>query len=242
MRRTILTLALGLSLATTAYAQHAPAPKHSAVPAHSAPAGPHENDAEHAQEHEHELGPINWFDFSNKEQPPWGTYAINLALLIGIYVYFGKDAVKKGLADRRTRIQKEMEEAQKLLDEAQAREKKYKKKLKELDTDIADAKKSLEDAGASERDRIIREAKEKAARMERDAHFLVEQEVKQMHSDVVRETLDATVRQAEELLKKSITAADQERLAEEYLHQLSALAPLERRASIAPPSMRGGGE
>lgn len=244
MKRVAASLAILFALTSSAWAQHAPpkrpgGPAHSAPPAftvapeHSASKAEHENVAEREHEHEHELGPINWFDFSNKEQPPWGTYAINLGLLVFIYWYFGKDALKKGLANRRTRIQKEMEEAQKLLEEAQAREKKYKRKLKELDTDIEQAKKALADAGAGERDRIVREAKEKAARMERDAHFLVEQEVKQMHNDVVRETLDATVQSAEELLKKSINASDQERLAEEYLQQLASLGSLDVQRQVA---------
>lgn len=185
---------------------------------------PHEAQEGHG---EHELGPINWFDFSNSKQPPWGTYAINLAVLLGIYWYFGKDAVKKGLADRRGRIKQEIDDAQRMLKEAESRAKKYQKKLEELDTDIDQAKKSLVLAGTSERDRIVREAKEKAARMERDAHFLVEQELKQIHQDVVRETLDRTVAAAEQLLKRSISPADQERLAEEYLTQLAALRQLD---------------
>jgi F-type H+-transporting ATPase subunit b len=234
MRRILAAVALSFALASSAFAQRTAPPKHSAAPAiQSAAPTEHVEGAKHEEgAHEHELGPINWFDFTNKEQPPWATYAINLGLLAFLYWYFGKDAVKKGLADRRTRIQKEMEEAQKLLDEAQAREKKYKRKLKELDADIEQAKKGLADAGASERDRIIREAKEKAARMERDAHFLVEQELKQMHNDVVRETLDATVRGAEELLGKSIGPADQERLAEEYLTQLASLGTLDARKEV----------
>ncbi len=189
-------------------------------------AEPHEKH-ESGKHAEHELGPINWFDFTNSKQPPWGTYAINLAVLLGIYWYFGKDAVKKGLADRRGRIKQEIDDAQRMLKEAESRAKKYQKKLDELDTDIDQAKKSLTEAGTSERDRIVREAKEKAARMERDAHFLVEQELKQIHQDVVRQTLDRTVTAAEDILKRAIGPADQERLAEEYLTQLAALRQLD---------------
>jgi F-type H+-transporting ATPase subunit b len=201
----------------------------------AAPAGnAHEAPAEHGRQangegkgdaHEHELGPINWFDFSNKEQPPWGAYAINFAILVGIYVYYGRDIVKKGLVERRAGIKREIDEAQKLLEEAEKRAKKYQKKLEHLDKDMEAAKKALVDAGVLERERLIREAREKAARMERDAELLLEAELKQMREDLLRETLDDAVNAAEELLKKSITQADHERLAEEYLQQLSAMKP-----------------
>lgn len=191
----------------------------------SASAG-HEEGEEHAEEH-HELGPINWFDFTNSKQPPWGTYAINLALLLAIYWYFGKDAIKTSLKSRRERIKHEIDDAQKMLKEAESRAKKYQKKLEELDADVETATRSLVEAGGAERDRIVREAKEKAARMERDAQFLVEQELKQMRNDIVRETLDATVVAAEEMLKKSIGPSDHERLADEYLEQLSSMKQLD---------------
>ena len=59
-----------------------------------------------------------------------------------------------------------------------------------------------------------------AERMKKDAEFLVEQEIKQLRVDVWREAVDSAVTAAEELLKKRVTPADQERLAEEYLADL----------------------
>jgi F-type H+-transporting ATPase subunit b len=226
----VLALMLG---AGTAWAQQHPPKKiaphgsaHGAHPAASASGkAHHEEGGEHAEHHE--LGPINWFDFGNSKQPPWGTYAINLALLLAGYWYFGKDAIKNGLKARRARIKQDIDDAQRMLKEAESRAKKYQKKLAELDTDVETATRSLVEAGGMERDRIVREAKEKAARMERDAEFLVEQELKQMRNDIVRETLDATVMASEEILKKTIGQADHERLAEEYLEQLSSMKALD---------------
>src|SRR5262249_50038248 len=154
-------------------------------------------------------------------QPPWGAYAINFAILVGVYVYYGRDAVKKGLVDRRAGIKREIDEAQKLLKEAEKRAEKYQRKLESIDADMESAKKTLSEEGVAERERIIREARVKASRMERDAEFLIEQELKQLRDDLLRETLNDTVAAAEELLKKAVTQTDQERLAEEYVQQLS---------------------
>lgn len=233
MKKLAIVLALMLA-AGTAWAQAHPPKKvaphgsnvHEVHPAPSASAkGHHEEGGEHAEHHE--LGPINWFDFGNSKQPPWGTYAINLALLLAGYWYFGKDAIKNGLKARRARIKQDIDDAQRMLKEAESRAKKYQKKLAELDADVETATRSLVEAGGMERDRIVREAKEKAARMERDAEFLVEQELKQMRNDIVRETLDATVVASEEMLKKTLGPADHERLAEEYLEQLSSMKQLD---------------
>src|SRR5207237_7812994 len=81
---------------------------------------------------------------------------------------------------------------------------------------------ALVEAGKADRDRIVREAEEKAARMEKDAVFLVEQELKQLRQDLTREAVEIAVAAAEELLKKRVTPVDQERLAEDYLAELAA--------------------
>src|SRR5262249_28151016 len=151
---------------------------------------------------------------------PWAAYAFNFALLIALYVYYGKDALTKALTNRRSSIKGEIDEAQKLLKEAEVRAKKYQKKLDALDADMESARKALIDAGYAERERIVREAREKAARMERDAQFLAEQELKQSKDDLTRETLARAVAAAEALIKDSIGPVDHERLAEEYLAQL----------------------
>jgi F0F1-type ATP synthase membrane subunit b/b' len=57
--------------------------------------------------------------------------------------------------------------------------------------------------------------------MQKDAAFLLEQEVKQMRLDLQRETVDLAVAAAGELLKKRVTPEDQERMAEEFLKTLT---------------------
>ena len=71
------------------------------------------------------------------------------------------------------------------------------------------------------------DAEEKAARMQKDAEFLVEQETRQMQQDLWREAVEKATATAEDLLRKRVTDADQERLAEEYLSELGRrpLAP-----------------
>ena len=163
---------------------------------------------------------------------------LNFALLMAMYYALGKKPVAEALKNRRAGIAKEIEEAARMRDEAEARAAKYQDKLKHLESELKEARETLKAAGEADRDRIVREAEEKATRMERDAKFLVEQETKQMSVELTRAAVEMAMTAAEEILRKRITPADQERLAEDYLSQIS------KRPSGAQPSMlpTGGAE
>ena len=195
-----------------------------------------ESAKEQAEENEeHGPKPINWFDFDNKTQIPYSVYVLNFAILMYGYYALGKKPMKAALVERRASIAKEIEEAQKMKKEAKQRAKKYQAKLEGLDQELEGAKQALIDAGKADKERIVREAQEKAARMERDAKALLEQESRQAHEDLVKETIEAAVREAEELLKQRVLPEDHERLAEDFLAQLGKKSG----SSLAPPATGG---
>lgn len=242
MRRIATILAIlcagVLGTAGLAAAQHEPPPHGGSLPEHGAPVGEHGAPTEgtpagaHGGGHdEHALKSINWADFSNSEQKPYAIMLFNFAILVGLYYALGKKPITEALKLRRTVVAKEIEEAQRMKREAEARAKQYQAKLATLSEELEATKQALVEAGKGERDRIIKEAQEKAERMVRDATFLLEQEVKQMRQDLVRETVEVAMTAAEELLKKRMTPADHERLADEYLSELIAKSP----RSLAPP-------
>jgi F0F1-type ATP synthase membrane subunit b/b' len=164
---------------------------------------------------------INWFDYTNHEQPAYGVMLLNFALMAWMYYALGKKPIAEGLKNRRAAIAKEIEEAARMREEAEARAVKYQEKLRHLEVELKEARDSLKAAGEADRDRIIREAEEKAVRMEKDAKFLVEQETKQMNVELTRAAVEMAMTAAEDILRKRITPADQERLAEDYLAQIS---------------------
>jgi F-type H+-transporting ATPase subunit b len=231
----------GMTLSVTAAAEQAggnpagarPVPRHevpggrmpaSVGPGHVESAPPHGEGAaaEHAEEHEGPPGPMNWFDFSNKEQPPYLAAVINFAILAFIYVYFGKKPIMNALRGRREGVSKQIEEAQKIKHEAEARSKQYAAKLEALGMELETTKAALATAGVGEKARIVREAEERAARMQKDAQLLIEQERAQMHADLQREAVAAALEAAETVLRTKLTQADQERVAEEFLATLNA--------------------
>jgi F-type H+-transporting ATPase subunit b len=134
----------------------------------------------------------------------------------------GKKPITEALKQRRVTIGKDIDEAQALLAEAKERAKKYQADLKNADADASTAKAGLISAGKGEVDRLLIEAQERADRMKRDADRLVEQERKQVHLDLLNETVDLAVHEAAQLLEKSVTADDHARLAQDLLAELAA--------------------
>jgi F0F1-type ATP synthase membrane subunit b/b' len=164
--------------------------------------------------------PINWFEFG-KEEPPFIAMIVNFGILAAGYYLLGRKPIAAALQNRRDSIAREIEEAQRIKSEAEARAKVYQAKLESLEADVRAAREALLRAGEAERDRIVAEAEAKAERIRNDAEFIAMQELKQIRLDLWREALEAATLAAEELLKKRVSYEDQERLAEDYLVELS---------------------
>jgi len=173
---------------------------------------------------EEEPGPVKLWDTKilNNAQPPVAALLFNFALLVLIYYRFGKKPAAEALKNRKISIASAIENAQKILREAKERSKRYRHKLEKVQDDADQGKQALVSTGKGEAEMILRTADEKAARIKREAQFLVEQEKKQIDLDLVRETVEKATKEAEALLKTNVTAADQERLAEEFITKLAA--------------------
>jgi len=193
----------------------------------------HGGHAEHgAEEHAPSFDDVNWiYGFLGEKagaEPsllwrpkgmpvPFGALALNAAVLYWLLFKYGRKPIGDALRARKQRIMKGMEDAARMKAEAEASLAKYQKQLDEIDDEVARIKREMDEAGEAERARILSEAKERRARMERDARLLVEQELKVARESLTRETVRAAVKTAEATLIAKIGDADQQRLAEEFL-------------------------
>jgi F-type H+-transporting ATPase subunit b len=245
----VVALTGALAVAQT---QHEPEPQeHGNAADHAAPAvhtgaeaaaqsGEHRSEPAHEGEHaaaggHHGPEAINWTDIWDKRRPAIDALVINFGVLLTLYYMLGKKPIANALKQRRVTIGKDIDEAQKLLDEAKERAKKYQGDLKNADVDAASAKAALIASGTGEVEHLLVEAQERADRMTRDAERLVEQERKQLHLDLMNETIELAVVEASQILAKSVTADDHARLA----HDL--LAELARRPAAKSTAASGGG-
>jgi F-type H+-transporting ATPase subunit b len=212
-----------------------------AAGSHVAADGDH-GDAEHgahddAHGHVPTFSDVNWFYGFLGEQEgaepsllwrpkgmpvPFGALALNAMILYFLLYKFGKEPIAKGLRDRKQSIMKGMEDAARMKAQAEARLAEYEQKLKDIDQEVDRIRREMKEAGEAERARIVAEAKERRARMERDARTLIEQELKAAREELLKETVRAAVKSAEASLSARIGDADQQRLADEYLAAVRA--------------------
>jgi F0F1-type ATP synthase membrane subunit b/b' len=149
--------------------------------------------------------------------PPLGALLINTGLLFFVLIYYGRRPVSEALKKRKASIMHGMDEAARMRAEAEARLEQYERKLERIDHEIERVRREMRETGEAERERILRDARERRERMERDARLVVEQELKEAREILLRETVRAAVRSAEERLSRDVTLADQQLMADEYL-------------------------
>ena len=235
MSARIRPLFLGVALAASVFAVPAfadePAPEHAQV----AVSGTGTESTESAEDPEHHVPKFEeynfWYGFLGERDDvepsilwrpkgtpvPFGAMLLNSAILYFLIVRFAKKPITEALKSRKANILRGMEEAAQMKKEAEEQLAGYEQKLATLDQEIERVRADMRSAGESERKRILAEAKEKRTRMERDAQTLVGQELKAAREGLTGEMVKSALKSAESTLRAKITAADQNRLAEEYL-------------------------
>ncbi|MEM8609496.1 MAG: ATP synthase F0 subunit B [Myxococcota bacterium] len=148
-----------------------------------------------------------------------GTF-FNFGVLLLIIGWAIKKQGNPALKARREEVEKELAEAQRLRAEAEARRAETAARLEKLDEEMAQIRADMVKAGEAERNRIVEQAEEKAARMRKDASFRIDQQLKQLRNELTTEAASAAVTAAQELLHEKTTDADQQNLAEAYLDRL----------------------
>jgi F-type H+-transporting ATPase subunit b len=151
---------------------------------------------------------------------PFAALLLNTALLFGLIYKFARAPVAKGLADRRQRIMRGIEEATAMKEDAKRQLDGYRKKLDNLDAEIERVKREMRENAEAERQRILADAAARRTRLEQEARVLVEQELKAVREALTRETALAALRSARELLAAHTSTDDHRRLCEEYLETL----------------------
>ncbi len=145
---------------------------------------------------------------------------VNFGVLVLLIAWVIRTKGNPALAARRAEVEQELAEAQRLRAEAEARHMATASRLEKLDQEMLQIRADMVKAGEAERDRIVAQAEEKAARIRKDTNFLIEQQMKQLRKELTEQAANAAVAAAQSLLSERITDADQERLAEAYLARL----------------------
>lgn len=238
-----LALLLGLLLASLATVAWGESGEHDAEATHGA-----HDEGSAADEHGHHVptwDEINWTQgfLGEKEgvEPNWmwrrpGTPVpmfamfLNTAILFYLLGRFAGPALAKALKKRKQDLTEGIQQAARMKDEAHERLDEYEAKLAKIDDEIRAVKQQIREAGEGERDRVLRDASARRARMEREARLLIELELKAARELLFEEAARSAVAAAREAIQSQITGADEQRIQDEYLASLEKSKTLGGRA------------
>jgi F-type H+-transporting ATPase subunit b len=148
---------------------------------------------------------------------------VNFAVLVGLLGYFVSKPIRNGLQNRRAEIEKTLADAAAARDAAEAKAREYQEKLAKASAEIESIYVAIRREGELERDKILASAKEMAAKIEQEADAKAASAVARARIELRAEAARLAVELAEELLAKSVTAADQKRLIDEYMQKVGEL-------------------
>ncbi|KIH77839.1 F-type H+-transporting ATPase subunit b [Geoalkalibacter ferrihydriticus] len=151
---------------------------------------------------------------------------LNFAVLIAILAFFITRPLKKALAGRRETLAKELEEAQKARDTAEAKFAEYDRKLQDATAEIEQLQAEIRREGELERDKILANARNMAEKMAQDAENAAAQEVAKARRQLRQEAAALAISLARDLLKKNFNEADQKRLVDEYMEKMQKVGEL----------------
>ncbi len=148
---------------------------------------------------------------------------LNFSIVVAILVYFLKKPIGNALSGRREDIEKALAEAKKVKEEAEAKFAEYDKKLNQATQEIVTISASIRKEAEMEKQKIIENAREQAAKIEQDAEKAAALEVEKARINLQQEAAQLAVGIAEELLKKNFTKDDDSRLIDEYMQKVGEL-------------------
>jgi len=148
---------------------------------------------------------------------------LNFAVTVGILAYFVTKPIRKGLAGRTEGIAATLANAEKTKREAEAKFAEYDRKLAKAAEEIETIYQDIRREGELERERIVANAKQMAAKIQQDAENSASLEVSKARTALRQEAARMAIEIAEELLKKGFTAEDQSRLVDEYMQKVGEL-------------------
>jgi F-type H+-transporting ATPase subunit b len=147
----------------------------------------------------------------------------NFAVTVGILAYFITKPIRQGLRGRSEGIAEALKVAEKTKIEAEAKFAEYDQKLAKAAAEIETIYTDIRREGELEKQRILANATEMAAKITREAEKSAANEVNKARVELRQEATRMAITIAEELLKKNFTKDDQSRLVDEYMLKVGEL-------------------
>jgi F-type H+-transporting ATPase subunit b len=153
---------------------------------------------------------------------PWSFLVklFNFAVMIGILVKFAGKPLKNALQGRRDAVKEKVDEANRLIEEAEHLKKSYKTKLGELDSEMEAFRRAAIQEAEQEKARIVAEAHALADRIRQQAQLAYDQEMKDAMAAVQAQIARRTLSAAETAVKQLFKREDHEKMVDEFIENL----------------------
>jgi len=157
---------------------------------------------------------------------PWGEVvkqAINFAVLAGVLVYFLRKPLSSFLAERSELLRKAIDDAAKARADAAGKLSSIERRTANLADEISQLNARMDAEAGAEARRLQETAAVEISRIRTQAEFTGEQEVKKAREELRREASLLAAHAAEELVRRSLSPDDQERLVRENLEKIEGI-------------------
>ena len=157
---------------------------------------------------------------------PWGEIikqAINFLILAGVLVYFLRKPLSSFLKERSELLRKAIDDAAKARAEAAEKLAAIETRTAKLADEIAGMNAKMDVEAAAEAQRLQETVAVEISRIRAQSEFTGEQEVKKAREELRREASLLTAHAAEELVRKTLSPEDQERLVRENLEKIERI-------------------
>jgi len=149
---------------------------------------------------------------------------INFVIMVVIlFVVIRKSSVKDFFSSRREEIRRKLDELRRGKEEAERKVKELEQKLRAFEQEKRQILEQFRAEGLAEKERIIKEAKERAEQILQQAEFTIQRETDAAMARLRDEVVELATKKAEEIISKNITDRDQERLVSEFIERVGKL-------------------
>jgi F-type H+-transporting ATPase subunit b len=157
---------------------------------------------------------------------PWGEIlkqAVNFAILAGVLGYFLRKPLSSFLKERSELLRKSIEDAAKARGDAAEKLAAVETRLSGLSAEVARMNARMDAEAKAEAELIQKTYAAEIAGIRAQAEFTGQQEVKKAREELRREASDLAARAAEELVRKTLSPEDQERLVRENIQKIEGI-------------------
>ncbi|MGD9174117.1 MAG: ATP synthase F0 subunit B [Desulfobacterales bacterium] len=151
------------------------------------------------------------------------TYRVmNFVVLLAALIFLLRKPMSQALSSRIKTIKEQLESLETQKAEAEKKLVQYNEKLSQLESEAEKIVQGYIQQGNEAKVKILKEAEATAEKMQLQAKRNIEHEFSKARQELQREVVEKSLIQAEEMLKKTITDQDQDKLVNEYLDKVVA--------------------